>query len=554
MKICVVQTSYEGSNHFAEKFDPLCDPSRYISPDVHQFEHRFVRKASMKEDIDKLCDEEFDIYFSCLWGGPRDNVAGIDAAVYLESKNVPVLTNRADAMRFCNDKHEFYSRVRQHSSPTSPGILLPGNDPGHFPKIVKLSDGANSQSLDFSSICHTQQQLSARIDAVRQGYPDADILVQDYISGAEVNVVVVEMGHNVVALEPVEYIFPDPTPPEEAFLTFENKFMKVGKGSTGIRTKLVTDEPRRSHIRSTAERTFVAAGMQNGSGWCRVDMRVDQDTNDIYVLEINAFPTVFYPKGAYTSDKVVARTYPGGHAALFDMLLATRLIQTGAHKETHRAVATFFDDFSERYEQVWEMPTIVTVRTHMAVSYDWRGTVLDMACGSGFLGHALHDAGYIITAAVTITGVDISPSMASSERARKYYTRPIHIAPMEEFIMTSSEYDHVACFNGFQYLPPVIFTAVLSRMFMLAQKSVSFEVDNMPQEHIDRTNKRVGSPALFNNTPTMARFQTPNGWKRVCEKEQLLFHSPNSGIDVHGVFYRFEREPKEASGDENDFL
>lgn len=52
----------------AKQLDPFCDPGRYISPDVHQFDHRFVRKHSMKEDIDRLCDDadKFDIYFSCL--------------------------------------------------------------------------------------------------------------------------------------------------------------------------------------------------------------------------------------------------------------------------------------------------------------------------------------------------------------------------------------------------------------------------------------------------------------------------------------------------------
>ncbi|TDZ16437.1 hypothetical protein Cob_v010804 [Colletotrichum orbiculare MAFF 240422] len=451
-----------------------------------------------------MCEgNTYDMFFSCMWGEPRANVAGQEAAAYLESKGVKVLTNTACAMRLCNDKPAFYAKVKPA------GIRVPANEANRFPKIVKLSDGANSETLDYDS---------------------------DYIRGSEVNVLVMEMGRAVVALEPVEYVFPAATPAEQAFLTFENKFKTVGKGV--IRTKLVTDEPRRSRIREMAQDTFKAAGMQGGSGWCRVDMRVAEGSGKIYVLEINAFPTVFYPRGLFTSDKVVEQTYPGGHAALFDMLLATKLIQDKAYHTVHDAVCAFFNDFSTRYEAAWDMPTIQTVRSVISVDYDWAGSVLDLACGSGFPGNALFNAGW--TSSV-ITGVDICPEMATSDRAKRYYQQPINIEPIEEFIMDAGPYDHIACFNGFQYLSPVVFAATLSRMFMLARKSVTFEVDDTPQEHIDRTKSRIGCVAIHNNTEPMSRFPTPRGWRRVLERSQLLFHSPNTGVDVHGTFYRFEK-------------
>ncbi|TKW51333.1 hypothetical protein CTA1_10988 [Colletotrichum tanaceti] len=74
--------------------------------------------------------------------------------------------------------------------------------------------------------------------------------------------------------------------------------------------------------------------------------------------------------------------------------------------------------------------------------------------------------------------------MVASDCIRKYYKQPIHLEPIEEFIMTADPHDHIACFNSLHYLSPVFFTAVLSRMFMLARKSVSFEVDDMPREHV----------------------------------------------------------------------
>ena len=90
MRICIVQTAFEG--HPSEKashtwrylclrtdnsqYDPLCDPSRYVSPEAHTFEHRFVHKATLKQDIDAMCEEKFDMYLSCLVCCPRLGMSG----------------------------------------------------------------------------------------------------------------------------------------------------------------------------------------------------------------------------------------------------------------------------------------------------------------------------------------------------------------------------------------------------------------------------------------------------------------------------------------------
>jgi hypothetical protein len=126
----------------------------------------------------------------------------------------------------------------------------------------------------------------------------------------------------------------------------------------------------------------------------------------------------------------------------------------------------------------------------------------------------------------------------------------VHIAPLEDFVMgQNDQFDHVACVNGTQYLTPVFFNAVLARMFMLARRSVTLNVDNQPQEHLSIVNTRAGEAAsIFNNTPTMARFEVPQGWKKVLDQEQLLFRSRTSGCDVRGRYYRFERIEKGGVG------
>ncbi|KAK1957264.1 hypothetical protein LY78DRAFT_592700, partial [Colletotrichum sublineola] len=102
--------------------------------------------------------------------------------------------------------------------------------------------------------------------------------------------------------------------------------------------------------------------------------------------------------------------------------------------------------------------------------------------------------------------------------------------------------DHVVCCNSMHYLAPFIFTSVLSRMFMIACRSVSFEIYDTPEKHIEAINTKIGTTALYNNTKQFERFPTPKGWKVVFKKEQFLFQSPNSGTDVYGTLYRYEKQ------------
>lgn len=84
--------------------------------------------------------------------------------------------------------------------------------------------------------------------------------------------------------------------------------------------------------------------------------------------------------------------------------------------------------------------------------------------------------------------------------------------------------------------------AVLARMFMLARKSVSFEIDDLSCEYIDAVYKQEGGQFVnFNNTQAVQEFGIPKGWKKVHNERAFLYSSPNTKIDVFGWMMRFER-------------
>lgn len=42
------------------------DPGIYADSGYHQFERRYIRKFAEKADIDKICEEKFDLYMNFM--------------------------------------------------------------------------------------------------------------------------------------------------------------------------------------------------------------------------------------------------------------------------------------------------------------------------------------------------------------------------------------------------------------------------------------------------------------------------------------------------------
>ncbi|KAK4196636.1 hypothetical protein QBC40DRAFT_351646 [Triangularia verruculosa] len=487
MKVCVIHmqrvTGEQTDN------DRFCDPGRYIPSEIHHFQHHFIHKGHIEQDIDGICnDKTYDFYLSCL-GNPEQGNDGDDAAATV-----------MQAARYLERR------------------LAPE-------KLVGNTVHALQLATPYSDRFRTAARLNHDISSEEE---------------VHVNVVILEMGHAVVALEPIV---------QQHDASFNNS-------APDNKKLLITDEPRRTQIRQTAEAYFKdSMGLQGtGIGWCEVVMRINTTTptrqQQIHVLKVDPCPKIFCSSPV---DDVITKTYPGSHRALFDTLLATRIIQTNSRASAQQNISTFFNKFSQTYDLGWDIPSVLTLRNVLAVEHDWTGSILDLACGSGFLGQALHEAAGAPSSPspFNITGVDVSPSMASSDRIKKYYLSPIHIEPLERYIMKVGEqrYDHVACFNTLHYLPPVVFSAVLSRMFKIASRSISFDLYDPPGRHIDRTNALIGAEAIFNNTGVMRGWfgtTPPVGWKQVMERRQHLFKSPVAdGVDVWGTFYRFERDERD---------
>ncbi|KAL4977756.1 hypothetical protein BDW66DRAFT_158622 [Aspergillus desertorum] len=429
MKICLINSSYEGV-------------------DEHEFVTRYVTKANAKVEIDEVCKEGFDMFMNYMWGIETDEVAGIEATRYLESKGLRTgMGNRT--------------------------LRVPGNTPGRYPKIVKYSDGCRSLKLD--------EGLG----------PEFGVMVQDYIVGRECSAIVVEMGREVVALTPLRYVFPEDTPPNKEFLTWFNKFTAVDRGII---------------------RYAFAVGVAGGGGWARVDMRLEDTTGDVYVLEVNSIPVVFYPEGNTLGD---------------DLL--------GWHQEQAAAVAVFYNGLAPGYDMIWKESGMCAIQKFLLKRYDFSGSVLDLACGTDAFARNLHDHGV----QADVIGIDLSSSMTENPEVKKVY-KEVRIGPMQELIMSAGEHDHIVCFGTFNFLPTVSLVAVLAKCFMLAGRSFTFDVEDATSEFCQKTKERLGVSS-FNHVEAVEDFGIPKGWKCVLRERRHAYQSPSTGDYFDSYFMRFER-------------
>ncbi|KAF9893536.1 hypothetical protein FE257_010848 [Aspergillus nanangensis] len=537
MKICLINSSYEGVNSPFEKYDDLPDPGRYISKEHHEFTTRYVTKANAKAEIDEICKEGYDMYMNYMWGIESDDVAGVEATRYLESKGAPILTNPSSFLvKNIVDLKEVADRV---------GLRVPGNTPGRFPKIVKYSDGYGSLNLDKKSICYTDDEVSTQIALMRKKDDKFGILVQDYIVGRECTAIVLEMGREVVALTPLRYTFPLNTPKHEEFFTWENKFEAEIQHT--IQKEFVEKGPHKANLQTAAVEAFKALGVTGGGGWARVDMRLEETTDDVYVIDVNCIPVVFYPPGNdLDDDLVVDEKFPGGHPAFFDMLLATKQIQLGWHEAGNSHITTFYDRFANGYDQAWEKAPVSEIQKSVVRKYDFSGTVLDVACGTGAIGRILHQQG---VQAETV-GIDLSPGMLENVELRKCY-KEVRVGSMEELIMGADECDHITCFQALHFLNTIFLNAVLARMFMLARKSVTLEGEDVSDICIQgMKQKHPGLTFNADHVSAVEKFGVPKGWNRVLNERKFMFRSQTVGCDVYGYIMRFERVNTELYGEE----
>ncbi|KAM3420960.1 hypothetical protein BST61_g4192 [Cercospora zeina] len=341
------------------------------------------------------------------------------------------------------------------------------------------------------------------------------------------SVLVVLFGRTASALTPLEF-----------------KNNEQGEEVTWKPITLESDLSNR--LRAKAVSAFEQIRGNEYLGYLSASLRVDEVSKTITVTNMDPAPRLFYSQGASQLDtEVIVRSYPGGHAAFFEVLLSARLARVSHYILRNQGCARQHDRLARLYYTILDSTNVTHNRLSPFVGkYDYDGTVLDCCSGSGEFARFAIENGV----QAKYSALDYSVEMTELPYSKKLYEQPFIIGPVQEVLASAPMHDHVVCFGSLHLLQPFDFVSTISQMFTRARKSVTFDVDDLSPTYIqnfpDASSEKCWEKLEYNhnNVALVFRFGVPYGWKAVVNGERrYAYRSLVMKEDVYTHSFRFER-------------
>jgi D-alanine-D-alanine ligase len=166
------------------------------------------------------------------------------------------------------------------------------------PLIVKPAVSGGSLGVGVKNVVETELELETQLSKMFEGYrgwnlSSDGIVAESFVEGPEYTVMIVgSHTHPEYAkiYPPVERVFHASLPEKEKFLSFD-RLWEIYEDETPMPEDenfyqyQLGDESIQMAVQKVSWDAYVAC---NGTGYTRVDVRIDNKTGEAYVLEVNA--------------------------------------------------------------------------------------------------------------------------------------------------------------------------------------------------------------------------------------------------------------------------
>lgn len=166
------------------------------------------------------------------------------------------------------------------------------------PLLVKPALGYGSIGISLESVVESDEQVSKQVQRLLQGvhemqFPPDSIFVERFISGREFTVFLLGDSQQPESLKiypPIELVFHSSLPETEQFRSYDNfwgEHLEESSSSSSepfYRCQSVASDLSEK-LCDLSKRAYCALG---GNGYARVDIRMDKDSQELFVLEVNA--------------------------------------------------------------------------------------------------------------------------------------------------------------------------------------------------------------------------------------------------------------------------
>jgi D-alanine-D-alanine ligase len=166
------------------------------------------------------------------------------------------------------------------------------------PLILKPAISGGSLGISVKNVVHTEKELVEQIQLLYEGYHGWDLssgglIAEQFIKGPEFTTLIVgssDRPNDCIHNLPVERVFHSTLPDTEKFLSFDRlwEFYENESAMPGEENFFDYFLPNAEIIPALQKITLDAYIAVQGSGYARIDIRMDAQTNKLYVLEVNS--------------------------------------------------------------------------------------------------------------------------------------------------------------------------------------------------------------------------------------------------------------------------
>ncbi len=276
-----------------------------------QWKWQYVTIKNFKSVIDYIAESangHIPIVFNLCDGDEVNGAPGLSVIKYLEEKSL-ISTGAREAYYYLTTSKitmkQAFDRAR---IPTAPWLSITNakqdlrgycNKTG-TPLIVKPAVSGGSMGLGVKNVVNNDEELATLVHELYNGYHGWDftfggLVAEKFITGPEFTTFVVgsyNQPKQAFIYQPVERIFNKRLPEHEKFLSFD-RLWETYEDEKPCGNGVYEDfynyhKPDSSLNDALCKITWDAFCAVEGTGYGRIDIRMDKETGKLFILEVNA--------------------------------------------------------------------------------------------------------------------------------------------------------------------------------------------------------------------------------------------------------------------------
>ena len=268
---------------------------------------QLVTIDDFRDVLDELLanSDRTHVVFNLCDGDEDNGVPGISVVRYLDALGVVYTGADASFFDITTSKIEMKRCFADANVPTAPWADITDRaatvgvfDKCGTPLIIKPAISAGSMGITIDSVVHTEEALRTQLDILREGYrgwglTGGGVIAERFVTGREFTTFIIGSAHEPscrIIYPAVERVFNSSLPPTQQFLSFD-RLWEIYEREARLENNAYLWEyaPAPSDlVERLSAVSWAAYASIGGRGYGRVDVRMDADTGELFVLEVNA--------------------------------------------------------------------------------------------------------------------------------------------------------------------------------------------------------------------------------------------------------------------------